>query len=823
MFYYIWEKLFKMGLAISLFIIILMFYHQSVLKGKLEAMSTRIWEVENGVHELKRHQERSVQAETKSAVATSPTEPKKEVVKVTELATFKAFDYTEVEEKVIQTEPIITEQQVANERQELSDIVESEEPLSWYDKFSKSNPDLERFIGENLISKIGIAILVLGIGYFVKFAIDKNWINEMARVGVGILAGGIVLGFAHYLRAQFKAFSSVLVAGGVSIFYFTLGIAFQEYHIFSQTTTFILLALVTAFSIFISLTYDRQELAILSVIGGFAAPLMVSTGEGNYIVLFSYLLLLDTSLLILAFYRNWSVLNGVTFLLTALMYGIWLNQKVLQSAYSEFIPYLGAILFATAFYVVFALSNMINQVKEKQSFRAYELSLILSNTFLYFTCVMLVLDVYNQEVKGLFSLLLAIFNFLIAYVIHRNSKVDKNLFFLLLGLGLSFSTLAGPLQLNGNYITLFWAAEASLLLWLSQKSQLNIYRFVSVPVLLLGVISMLIDWNQIYAGNLPLKPVINSACISSISIIISLCVYLRLLKRDTESSYSFMEINIQQRQHVQFVKYLLLPILYFSGFFECQYHLHLLFPFSFQAESFLLLYHLLFISVFLHLYAKQNGQHYTAYLTAFGFFSILAYSFYFGIGYIREINFLIGEEGGTAYAYWVHYFCLIPLVHQVLLLYPRIKQKWYTATAWIFTFLFCFLLSAELQWQGLFANITELNEAQKSFQDAYYLADQMKQSMRKTAFPIAWGLLAFVLLSFGIKRAYKPLRISALALIGVTIIKLFVYDIKNVSEGGKIAAFILLGLVLLIISFTYQKIKSIILDEDLNNNLDDKG
>jgi uncharacterized membrane protein len=80
-----------------------------------------------------------------------------------------------------------------------------------------------------------------------------------------------------------------------------------------------------------------------------------------------------------------------------------------------------------------------------------------------------------------------------------------------------------------------------------------------------------------------------------------------------------------------------------------------------------------------------------------------------------------------------------------------------------------------------------------------------------------------VLLSFGVKRAYKPLRISALALIGVTIIKLFVYDIKNVSEGGKIAAFILLGLVLLIISFTYQKIKSIILDEDLNNNLDDKG
>ena len=103
------------------------------------------------------------------------------------------------------------------------------------------------------------------------------------------------------------------------------------------------MSLVTAFSVFISLNYDREELAILSVLGGFAAPLMVSTGEGNYLVLFSYLLVLDTSLLVIAFYRNWSVLNGVTYVLTLLMYGIWLNQKVLNVEVSEEVPYLGAL------------------------------------------------------------------------------------------------------------------------------------------------------------------------------------------------------------------------------------------------------------------------------------------------------------------------------------------------------------------------------------------------------------------------------------------------------------------------------------------------
>lgn len=803
-----------MEILLLICILVAIIYLGVNYNSKFESLEKRFFDIEGTLYQINKKLDKSVQAETITNINTPPTEPLKEEVEVPQLSTFKTISYIEVEEKEIQIEHPVPEPQAAYEHTELPSIEEPEETLSWYDKFSKNNPDLERFIGENLISKIGIAILVLGIGYFVKFAIDKNWINEIARVGIGILAGGIVLGFAHYLRAQFKAFSSVLVAGGISIFYFTLGIAFQEYHIFSQTITFALLTVVTAFSVFISLTYDRQELAILSVIGGFAAPLMVSTGEGNYIVFFSYLLLLDASLLVLAFYRNWSVLNGVTYLLTLLMYGIWLNQKVLQQEVSDAIPYLGALLFAAAFYVIFTFSNLINQVKEKQPFRSYELSLIISNTFLFFTCGMLVLGAYNPQLKGVFTLLLALFNFGITYYIHGNSRVDKNLFYLLVGLTLSFVTLAAPLQLEGNYITLFWAAEAGLLLWLSQKSQLSIYRFLSIPILLLGIISMLIDWNQLYTGVEILRPVINAAGISSASIIISLFVYLRLLKNDTEPSYSFMGMALQQAQQTKLVQYLLLPILYFAGFFECQYHVFSMFEFSLQAESFLLLYHLLFVSVLFYVHGKQKGLLNTRIVIVLGLLSLVGYSYYFGIAYIREINFIIGATGGTAYAYWAHYLCFIPFVHQMFILYPLLKQKWYTATAWVFTVMLCFLLSAELQWQGLFANLSELCAAQNSSQDGYYLAIEMKQSMSKTAFPILWGLLAFVLLTFGIKRAYKPLRISALALIGITILKLFLYDIKNVSEGGKIAAFILLGLVLLVISFTYQKIKSIILDEE---------
>src|SRR5690606_2972237 len=156
----------------------------------------------------------------------------------------------------------------------ISEPVKRKEPVipkkSWFETFKENNPDLEKFIGENLINKIGILILVLGISFFVKYAIDKNWINEYARVGIGILCGSLVMAIAHKLKRNYAAVSSVMVAGAISIFYFTIAIAFHEYHLFNQTVAFIIMVVITAFSVLISVAYNRQELAVLSLIGGFA-------------------------------------------------------------------------------------------------------------------------------------------------------------------------------------------------------------------------------------------------------------------------------------------------------------------------------------------------------------------------------------------------------------------------------------------------------------------------------------------------------------------------------------------------------------------------
>ena len=82
---------------------------------------------------------------------------------------------------------------------------------------------------------------------------------------------------------------------------------------------------ITAFAVTLSLLYNKQELAIIALIGGFAAPFLVSTGSGNYKVLFTYLIILNSGLLFIAYYKSWRLLNILNFIFTAILFGSWLG------------------------------------------------------------------------------------------------------------------------------------------------------------------------------------------------------------------------------------------------------------------------------------------------------------------------------------------------------------------------------------------------------------------------------------------------------------------------------------------------------------------
>jgi hypothetical protein len=130
----------------------------------------------------------------------------------------------------------------------------------------------------------------------------------------------------------------------------------------------------------------------------------------------------------------------------------------------------------------------------------------------------------------------------------------------------------------------------------------------------------------------------------------------------------------------------------------------------------------------------------------------------------------------------------------------------------LFTWLICgiivILLSAEGQ---LLVNAVYYSHNN----DLEYLS----RVYNKTGLPILWGLCSFVFMWLGMRYKYKPLRIISLLLFSITLLKLFLFDIRNIPIAGKIAAFFCLGVLLLVVSFMYQRLKKIIIEDEEKNTV----
>ncbi len=698
---------------------------------------------------------------------------------------------------------------------------------SWWEKFKEQNPDLEKFIGENLINKIGILILVLGISYFVKFAIDKEWIGEPARVGIGVLAGGIVMLVAHRLRKNYKAFSSVLVAGAMSIFYFTIAVAFHDYQLFSQAVAFIIMVAITAFSAFLSVSYDRQELAALTLIGGFAVPFMVSTGSGNYIVLFSYITILNVGILAIAYYKKWNLINLQAYLFTVFLFGGWLFTII----GTENAPYSGALAFAFTFYFVFLLMNIINNVRRKTPFSNMELSILVSNTFLFYAAGMVILENFRPEYKGMFTLSLGVFNFCSSWLLYKKLDMDQKAIYILIGLTLTFVTLAIPIQFEGNYITLFWAAEAVLLMWLAQKSKIESFRFGSAIVQALMLISLVMDWQNIYYSE-SLTIIINPGFITSLFAIAS-CVGVILLLRKDSGTYKLYGLSFNVANYRRVVGIFTLLLIYVSGFLELNQQAGYYLESTYAAYSLLVVYHLLFCILYIHIHCVGKDPLHQKLGTLIGIANIVAFILLFSkLGYYEVEDYI--DMGMTSrLAYWLHFVLLASALYTTLLVFKMNKEnilhrmRTERALPWIAVFLLVYLASSELMLHWLVivldpvAPIVDSRGGSVNALHSYQLISGVRNQVVKTGYPVLWGAIAFVLLLIGIRKQLRSIRVAALVLLGLTIAKLFLYDIRNVSETGKIIAFILLGILILVISFLYQKVKRLVTDDKPENEAND--
>ena len=187
--------------------------------------------------------------------------------------------------------------------------------------------EIEDAIGGRLMLWVGTIVLVLGLAFFLKYAFDNQWINEPMRVGLGMAAGLAIAAAGHrFVRRGYRAYGQILTGGGLAVLYLSVYAGYAYYGLFGPTAAFTLLVWVTIAGAWLADRQDALGLALIGVGGGYLTPFLVGGSTDQQVALFSYDALLAAGTLYLARRRDWPVLNVVSFVATWLTVGAWVDR-----------------------------------------------------------------------------------------------------------------------------------------------------------------------------------------------------------------------------------------------------------------------------------------------------------------------------------------------------------------------------------------------------------------------------------------------------------------------------------------------------------------
>lgn len=683
--------------------------------------------------------------------------------------------------------------------------------------------DLEKIIGESWLNKIGILGIIIGVTILGKYSIDNNLISPLTRIILGYATGVGLLGFGIKLKEKFESYSAVLVSGAMAIFYFITYFAYLFYGLIPQIMAFALMVIFTVFTVFASLKYNRSVIAIIGLAGAYAVPFLLSNNSGNVTTLFTYIAIINLGILAVSIKKYWKYLYYVSFVFTWLIYAFWhFDSYYLDEPKIKII----GLVFATIFFLMFYAVAITNRIIQKEKLVKTDIILLLLNSFIYFGLGYGILQAGSTEpYLGLFTLLNALIHFGVGYIIKNKKIADQNLLYLVIGLVFTFITIAIAVQLNGNWVTLSWIALAVLLFWIGRTKKVVTYEQISFVIMFLAFISWIHDGESFYYLNK--RVFLNIVFISSIISMLGFgyIVYLNRKKEfhTAENQNTIANImNIALPIMLGVVSYFTFSNeinLYFENWFEStavkvpkqqegdmdyttyNHDIHSL------KTIVLMGYSALFfgmLSLFNILKIKNKALGITAIIfTLISLFAAETIGLFF-LGELREayINTGLNEYYQLGFGYvLIRYFLFACIAFGIYTLFKYIRLEFmnplnkklkFIAEFALYASILCFLSNELITWLDLAGN----------------------KSVFKLGLSILWGVYALFLIYLGIFKRRKYIRIAAIILFAITLLKLVFYDIAGMNTLSKIIVSISLGALLLIISFLYNKFKDKISEDE---------
>lgn len=362
----------------------------------------------------------------------------------------------------------------------------------------------------NSAVRVGIIILFFGVAFLLKYASDNSLLPISFRVAGAAVFAVILLATGWRLRNRRGPFGLVLQGGGVGILYVTVFGATRLYDLISAQAALPLLILVCTLSAFIALRQNAQSLAFMGSAGGFMAPVLVASGGGNHIALFSYYALLNASVLAIAWHRVWPALNLLGFISTFVIGSAWGATRYEPALFASTEPFL------LLFFLMYVSIPILQTTRGSYHHRKYLQSSLVFGTPIIVSFLQAQLVQPIPFGLAWSAVIMSVFYLLVTTYLYRRREKPTLLCETMLALSVIFATLAIPFAFSGPTLGASWALEGAAAVWLSVRLRRVTGVLFGLLMQIAAGAAMLFSWS--ISSGLPTQYFLNGEFIAMLMI-----------------------------------------------------------------------------------------------------------------------------------------------------------------------------------------------------------------------------------------------------------------------------------------------------------------
>jgi uncharacterized membrane protein len=668
---------------------------------------------------------------------------------------------------------------------------------------SRTKEEWEALIGGKLLNRIGALALILGVGFFLQYAFANDWITEPIRVAVGVLLGlALLAGAARSASGGFQIFAQGLVGAGIAILYLSAYASFNYYHLVGQPWAFVFMSAVTVITFTQAFRYNSIVVALLGLLGGFLTPFLLSTGEVNPVGLFSYLALLNLGLLVVAWRKDsWISIEPLSMAGTYFIYAVWLGENY---ADSSFVP---GLLFLALFWMMFHAVHTARVVGNVMSHTRFRLLLASLHGLVVYILLYALINEGHAEWRVTATLVLAVLYGATSLAARRRPG-EEGVFLHSTLTAILLVIIATGIQFKGMELVRFWSVEALALTWAGARGRVRLVWAGGLALYALGFLLLLgtrgaflspsAEPFTLLFNNRAFTFLLLAACLAlsgmlmgrleqsgrgvvSILLHIAWCwVLFILISAETIDFFAQLIRNAgpARTQHLEFLRAMALPVIWGA----CALPLVLL-------GSRISIRPIIYSGLIMLFIA--------------GCFGLVRGLTFVPIG---EFVSLLNERA----------LLLILLVAQYALAWrllsvdrgvPVLSGRFRSGLQAGIVLLFLVLITGET-WDYFARGVYRLALVPGT---VYNEELARLQNLRQLLLSSGWLVYSIILMALGIWKRSRVVRIEAIALFGVAILKIFIYDLSFLDTLYRIFSFLGLGVILLAVSYLYQRYRAIIL------------